>query len=250
MPVMDEFKEEREALKKGTPKQKLMYFWDYYKWHVIIAVAAIAIIATFINQILTKKDIAFYACMMNSSRADYMKESPDSVDDFGRLIGINEKEEEVFYDTSIQIGMNNGEDMNSSQKFMIYLAASEFDVMVTDAETNLKYAYMGYYHDLRSFLTEEQFLRYKDHLYYVDGNIVREISQEADKNNLDYVPVYKDPMDPESMEDPIPVGIYLPADSPIRRDYMFLSDEVVVSAFINSTHPDKASSFIDFCLEP
>ena len=29
MPVMDEFKEEREALKHGTPKQKLAYFWDY-----------------------------------------------------------------------------------------------------------------------------------------------------------------------------------------------------------------------------
>ena len=35
MAVMDEFKEEREALKRGTPKQKLAYFWYYYKWHVI-----------------------------------------------------------------------------------------------------------------------------------------------------------------------------------------------------------------------
>ena len=34
MAVMDEFKEEREALKRGTPKQKLAYFWYYYKWHV------------------------------------------------------------------------------------------------------------------------------------------------------------------------------------------------------------------------
>ena len=33
MAVMDEFKEEREALKNGTPKQKLAYFWYYYKWH-------------------------------------------------------------------------------------------------------------------------------------------------------------------------------------------------------------------------
>ena len=29
MAVMDEFKEEREALKNGTPKQKLAYFWYY-----------------------------------------------------------------------------------------------------------------------------------------------------------------------------------------------------------------------------
>ena len=41
MAVMDEFKEEREALKRGTPKQKLAYFWYYYKWHVIISVIII-----------------------------------------------------------------------------------------------------------------------------------------------------------------------------------------------------------------
>jgi len=43
MAVMDEFKEEREALKRGTPKQKLAYFWYYYKWHVIISVMIIGI---------------------------------------------------------------------------------------------------------------------------------------------------------------------------------------------------------------
>ena len=30
MAVMDEFKEEREALKNGTPKLQLAYFWYYY----------------------------------------------------------------------------------------------------------------------------------------------------------------------------------------------------------------------------
>ena len=29
MPVMDEFKEERAAMKNGTPKEKLAYFFDY-----------------------------------------------------------------------------------------------------------------------------------------------------------------------------------------------------------------------------
>ena len=52
MPVMDEFKEERESLKNGTPKQKLTYFWDYYKWHVIVAIVAIIVVVTFIQQIL------------------------------------------------------------------------------------------------------------------------------------------------------------------------------------------------------
>ena len=51
MAVMDEFKEEREALKRGTPKQKLAYFWYYYKWHVIISVIIIGMLVSFIYQI-------------------------------------------------------------------------------------------------------------------------------------------------------------------------------------------------------
>ena len=43
MAVMVEFKEEREALKHGTPKQKFTYFMDYYKWYVIIAVIIIIV---------------------------------------------------------------------------------------------------------------------------------------------------------------------------------------------------------------
>lgn len=50
MAVMDEFKEEREALKRGTPKQKLAYFWYYYKWHVIISVIIIGMLVSFIYQ--------------------------------------------------------------------------------------------------------------------------------------------------------------------------------------------------------
>ena len=35
MPVMDEFREEREAIKNAGWDYKLKYFWDYYKWFVI-----------------------------------------------------------------------------------------------------------------------------------------------------------------------------------------------------------------------
>ena len=65
MPVMDEFREEREALKHGTLKEKLSYFVYYYKWHVIVSVCAIAAVAVLASQILTRKDTAFYAAMVN-----------------------------------------------------------------------------------------------------------------------------------------------------------------------------------------
>lgn len=35
MPVMDEFREEREAMKQKSFKERFLYFCEYYKWHVI-----------------------------------------------------------------------------------------------------------------------------------------------------------------------------------------------------------------------
>ena len=70
MAVMDEFKEEREALKNGTPKQKLAYFWYYYKWHVIISVIIIGMLVSFIYQYVNRKDIAFNAVLLNASSLD------------------------------------------------------------------------------------------------------------------------------------------------------------------------------------
>ena len=78
MAVMDEFKEEREALKNGTPKQKLAYFWYYYKWHVIIALVVIIMIVSFVKQLTDRKDPAFYAVMLNASLLDQItSEQPD-----------------------------------------------------------------------------------------------------------------------------------------------------------------------------
>ena len=67
MAVMDEFKEEREALKNGTPKQKLAYFWYYYKWHVIISIVVIAMVGSFIYQYVNRKDTAFEAVLLYAS---------------------------------------------------------------------------------------------------------------------------------------------------------------------------------------
>ena len=37
MAVMDEFKEERERMKAQPFKVRFAYFWDYHKFHVLIA---------------------------------------------------------------------------------------------------------------------------------------------------------------------------------------------------------------------
>jgi hypothetical protein len=55
MPVMDEFKEERETIKNAPFSKKLEYFKDYYLMKTIIAVVTAAILGGFLFSYFSKK---------------------------------------------------------------------------------------------------------------------------------------------------------------------------------------------------
>ena len=171
MAVMDEFKEEREALKNGTPKQKLAYFWYYYKWHVIIALVVIIMIVSFVKQLTDRKDPSFYAVMLNASLLDQMtSEQPDFVTDFAEKEGIDLNTSDITFDTSIRIVEDSMDEtsITSSQKLMVYVAANELDCMITDFTSFQKYANSSMFHDLRDILTDEQIQALEPYFYYVD----------------------------------------------------------------------------------
>ena len=65
MPVMDEFKEERAALRNGTPKEKFQYFLDYYKWYVIVGILVLVSAGSIIYQMVTQKERAIFVALLN-----------------------------------------------------------------------------------------------------------------------------------------------------------------------------------------
>ena len=248
MPVMDEFKEERAAMKNGTPKEKLAYFFDYYKWYVIVGVIAVIFAVTLIHQVATRKDTAFYALMLNVSAYNYMDDS-ENANAFAEYAGIDTKEYDIQYDTTVQIGTDAGDDYNSSQKLMVYIAAAELDVMVSDADSLAHYAYLGDFYDLRDFLSAEQLEKYADSFYYIDGAVKDEIQAASENGVLDYQPVYGDPHHPEDMADPIPAGLFLGEDCSLLKDYYFRGEDPSVSVLINTKRPEMTSEFIDFLMQ-
>lgn len=248
MPVMDEFKEERLALKNGTPKQKLAYFWDYYKWPTIIAVIGVIVIVSFIRQIVTHKDTALYALLLNGSAKNYLAGEADYTKAFAEYAGIDEEKYQILYDTSVHVGMGSADEYNSVQKLMVYIAAGELDVMVSDSNSLLKYAYQENFQDLRDFLTEEQQKKYADSFYYIDLAVTREHEAANEANDYDYVPVYGDPRHPEDMEDPVPAGVFLPRDCSLFKDFSFPEGELAAGVMINTKHPEAASKYIDFLM--
>lgn len=249
MPLMDEFKEERDAVKNGTPKQKLAYFWDYYKWYVIVGIAAIIILIATIRDIVNKKEIAFFACMLNLS-SEYMDDSAtESAKGFTEYSGIDTKEYEVRLDTSFQLNDRADVAVNTSQKLLAYLVSSDIDVIVSDSESVMDLAYNGYFYDMRDFLSPEQLEAYGDCFYYIDNAIVEEAKAAHEAVDLSYTPTYADPFKPEDMKEPIPVGIVLPEHCILKKEYSFGTKAGVISVVKNSKHTDLSHAFIEFIMQ-
>jgi len=64
--LMDEFKEEREALKNADFKTKWDYFWEYNKTKVFIIGIFAFLIIGYLYSVVTQKEDAIFVAMLNS----------------------------------------------------------------------------------------------------------------------------------------------------------------------------------------
>lgn len=249
MPVMDEFKKERnEILKNGSWKEKVNYFIYYYKWHVVIVVVLIAVILSIGTSILNHKDYAFYGLFLNS--ADLDEEDEQFLTDFISYASINTEEYDTTIDTSLYISQDSYDEtsMSSTQKIMVYTAAGELDVMVSDTESLEQYANNETFYNLYEILTEEQIAKYSPYFYYIDQSVVDEVAQIREENDNEYLPEYPDPSKPEEMETPIPVAIYVSDSQKLNGSYAFRTDTVALGIIGNTKHLDTAIQFIEYLL--
>ncbi len=247
MPVMDEFREEREALKHGTPKQKFAYFLDYYKWYVVVAIVVMVFIGSLIYQALTHKDIVFYAALVNVFEMD---SNDEHARQFAEYAGVDTDEYEIVFDSSLHIdtASMDQETITSTQKLMVYIAASEIDVLMMDDVTLEQYAYNETLTDLREVLSPEQIEAYEPYFFYMDQAVADAISAAQENPDYDYsiAPTHPDPKKPEAMEQPIPVGIYLDNADILKEHYYFLDENALVAVAANTRHPETVSRYFEY----
>lgn len=247
MPVMDEFKEERNTIKQKSLKEKISYFFDYYKWHTVAVIAILAAVVSMIIHWVNLKDCALYVCLLNTMTFSQTK---DYVQRFEEYAEIDRADYEVTFDTSmyIEIGGRDSVTATSFQKLTVYTAAGDLDVIVTDPEIIEYYVDQGIFYDLRQILSPEQIALYEPYFFYVDQVIIDAI-QEAEARNETYDAVFSDPRQPETMENPIPVGIFLDDCQGLKENVQFFDEEIVLSVVINSSNVETALKFIDFIMQ-
>ena len=244
MAVMDEFKQERDSIKNGTFKQKFSYFWCYYKWHVICSVLAVVIVVSFVHSVITRKDVGFYAVMLNGFAYDSAEQYSAELTEFFEL---DPKEYEVIFDTGMFIDYNSRDQrtMASAQKLMVYMTTGDVDIMVSDTTSLQHYSYIDSFIDLREFLTPEQVEKYQSRFYYIDKRVIDSKNSE-DPNDAQYMFDYpEDPKDPTTMADPVPVGIYVDDQTEFTENFIYERKDLVLTVPATTKKPDMVRKYID-----
>ena len=243
MPLMDEFKEERDLIKTRSFKEKMQYFWDYYKWHVIFITVALILVVSLIYSYATRKETAFYCAFINMGEE---LASDTYTEEFAKLAGIDPKKETIYFDAGLRMDLDTMDQatFTATQKIMVYISSKELDVMLANKPIMDNYAYNEAFVDLREFLTPEEYEKYEPYFYYMDRAVLEE---EPNEYNSD-VNYPEDPTNPEAMTDPVPVGIYLHDCKKLSEAFSFGEGQCL--AFIStSQHAELNHLFLSFVME-
>ncbi len=247
MPVMDEFREEREALKNASFKEKWDYFREYYKWHVIGGAIIIILLVIFIRDVVNKKDWIFYGAMINSAAVE--EQSDIFLNDFVELAQLDTENYAVMFDTSYSIKKGSYDEISgaAAQKLLVNLTAADLDFVISDATTFEQYATIDTFMDVRTLFTAEELEKYEPYFYYVDMAEVDRITEGNLSADYDsYKGVEYDHTKPENMERPVPVALYINSSEKLSKAYLFKEEAVVLGVPLNTKHLETTLMFIDY----
>lgn len=215
--VHDEIKEQRQKMKDMDAKGKLSYFWHYYKIHTIGVLFGMFVVVSYIWQVKTNKPCAFYAVLINGASDTENTDTPVIWgQEFMAFAGIDPESYQVMIDPSLMLSTDGGDQYEaaSRQKLSAQMAAGDIHAVLADSGIFESYAHQEYFYDLSAVFTPEELAPYADLLYYTDAAAFPDENATWEEEVAASIAYYEkaiDHSDPASMEQPVPVGIRIPA---------------------------------------
>lgn len=261
--VIDEIREQQKKMKDMTFKEKLAYFWYYYKVHTIVILLVVIFGSSWIHEIVVAKDTCFYGIMLNASQLDgeIMEAS------FSEYAGLDTEKYECFIDTmsTLSYQTQTEYDLATYQKMIALVQTKDLDVMVLDGQVCYNFAFNSMLLDLRTVMTEEELAAYEGDIYYIDYAAIREAEEQQDSASTDELMKEAEERnqatieeiaaeanshrDPTAMEEPIPVGIFL-TDSPFVEKTGAYTDLVPVYGICaTSQRLDVAEKYLEYLMD-
>lgn len=236
---------------KYTRKERLQNFWYYNKLYIIITVLVVLFVGVQVHKLTNQPGVGFQGVFMNTICAS-LDNGQSYVNGFGEHLGvdlnrfamvshmyegfdISEKIDEVDYATVTQLSA--------------FIANGDLDTVVANIEGFTFLAYWDTLMDLRDVYTPEQLAEMEPYLFYVDGAVVE---KRADTmwGTEEYNTPLPDPRNPDAMEDPIPVGIYMEHVSEgFDKEFDISGGQGVVGIFVTTQRLGVCKSFIEYVTE-
>lgn len=222
MPLIDDVRENTAKMKGKSLKEKLSYFWGYYKLPLIVFLFLLFIGISLIKASIDNKPIAFEAVYINAY------EAPE-VEPFAEKIGVDLTKNQVVFDTSYSMASSREEfnelSSTSAQKLVAVVAAAAADVMMSNKTIAESYFDSEFFADLRDYFTE-------DELNSLGDKVIWAAPKDFDTG--------------EPICEEFPIAIHI-GDSPVHQAVpTFLTDEVYFSVFVNAPHPELVKPFFEF----
>ncbi len=244
MTILEYAKKELAKLKDQPPKKRWEYIWEYYKIHLGVALLVLVILVQGIVSICTHKDAVFTGVLINTTltadSSSFMEDLRDHMD-----VG---KKEQISFSTNIFMTNQSADKAVALQSIMASVTIKELDMVAGPAEAFEVCAYnaSNMFADLRDYLDEADLEKYADRLYYIDGAVLKKVNApvgtQVDLSQL----TYPDPHKPETMEDPIPVGIDVSDRHEFISAYFIPEGAHYLGMITNTTRPETVLQFIDY----
>lgn len=263
MSIIEEIKEQqKKSLKNMTRKEKLAYFWDYYKIHTGVAIIILTLVSVFIYQFVTSKDYAFYVVLVNARLNSTNYETAELLaEGFREYAHIDPDKYQVSLDTSITMSMDSQYDVANQEKMLAMMQAGIVSAIVADTKAFETYAQNEYFYDLESLLTAEELEKYGPYLYYTDAASFADPNDDTfyDEDELtNPADLIINHRDPSTMEQPVAVGFILTGDNMLadadfydylsdpEYDYQGYPSDAVLGIPATNKEPELAIRFLEF----
>ncbi len=254
MAAMDEFRAEREAIKHGTWKQKLGYFWDYYKWHTIIIGIVVCAIISITYNIITQKDKALSGILLNAYEYDMENPETNLVDEFIELANIDTSEYEVILNTGLSYLPEDAEggssyNYSTSQVITAQSGAGELDFVAGPHSSIKDWAYKGLFLDLRKILTDEQLKVFEPYFLYIDEGIIEQRAEAWDKMEDVSAIAIPESLSPEGMSKPVPVMLDMTKSQKLLDAYGYDIENLAIGVVSNASNVENTLTFLEYLLK-
>lgn len=250
-------------------KGKLAYFWDYYKIHSLAAVCLLIVAISVIHQIVSHKDCAFYAMILNTGTPEYENETSEKwADEFGQYAQIDTDEYEVSIDASISLSQTTDLQYRAvnQQKIAAMIQTGSINAMVAETETFEKYAQFECFYTLDDVMGAEEIEKYRLYFYYTDAATFEQDDTSAAASSdmaaqTDSSTLVINHRDPSTMEQPVAVGIVITDSKMIKDsgyykyldnseyDYQGYQSDSILGIPLSNQEPEMAIRFLEYLLQ-